>query len=135
MQYIIFIAAVLVLGGMVIYLKVEVERLRRENRLACMRENSMQERIASLKEQVHTISLDRDAMEYRARSTTDYRVMVRDTKITALEKKLEAIEKKHKAELESKDLEIRNQTMMINTFKKQIDRLSGMSELNKEAGT
>lgn len=128
MQHIIFIAAVLVLGGMVIYLKVEVERLRRENRLACMRENYTQERL-------HNVLIERNEIEYREKSRADHQVMVREEKITALEGKLAAIERKHKAELESKDLEIRNQTMMINTFKKQIDRLSGMSELNKEAGT
>lgn len=127
MEYIIFIAAILLLGGSVIYLKVETERLRRENRQVCMRESSMQD---WLREAL----IERNGIEYREKSRADHQVMVREEKIAALEDKITAIEHKHKAELDAKDMEIRNQTMMITTFKKQIDRLSGMSELDKGDG-
>lgn len=123
----IYAAALVILGSFVIYLKMEAERLRRENRQACMRETLMQN-------QLNAISNERNSIEYREKSRADHQVMVREEKIAALEGKIAAIERKHKAEIENKDIEIRNQAMMINTFKKQIDRLSGMSELNKEAG-
>lgn len=119
-------ATLILMGGIIVYLKVENNRLIRENRQACSRETESIRRIHDLREQLF-------ALENREKARDSHHRMMRDERIEALEAKMEDLHIKHMEELERKDAELRNKEMLIATFKKQIDRLSGWEEIEKGA--
>ena len=119
-------ATLILMGGIIVYLKVENNRLLRENRQACSRESESLRRIHDLREQLF-------ALENREKARCSHRRMMRDERIEALEAEMKKLQAKHNEELERKDAELRNKEMLIATFKKQIDRLSGWEEIEKGA--
>lgn len=119
-------ATLILMGGIIVYLKVENNRLIRENRQACSRESESIRRIHDLREQLF-------ALENREKARDSHHQMMRDERIDALKAEMEALHEKHREELEQKQAELRNKEMLIATFKKQIDRLSGWEEIEKGA--
>ena len=117
-------ATLILMGGIIVYLKVENNRLLRENRQACVRESESLRRINELREQLF-------ALENREKARGSHRRMMRDERIEALEAEMKNLQAKHNEELERKDAELRNKEILIATFKKQIDRLSGWEEIEK----
>ena len=118
--------SLILMGGIIVYLKVENNRLIRENRQACRREDDANRRAQDFREQLF-------ALENREKARGSHRRMMRDERIEALEAEMKNLQAKHNEELERKDAELRNKEMLIATFKKQIDRLSGWEELEKGA--
>ena len=118
--------SLILMGGIIVYLKVENNRLIRENRQACRREDDANRRAQDFREQLF-------AIENREKARDSHHRMMRDERIEALEAKMEDLHIKHMEELERKDAELRNKEMLIATFKKQIDRLSGWEEIEKGA--
>lgn len=119
-------ATLILMGGIILYLKVENNRLIRENRQACSREVESIRRVHDLRDQLY-------ALENREKAKDSHQLMMRNERIAALKAEMEALHAKHNEELEQKNAELRNKEMLIATFKKQIDRLSGWEEIEKGA--
>lgn len=124
--YIVIIGIVIIFGFAVSFFAIENERLKRENRQACLRESLV-------RNQLDTASREMESIGFREKSRADHQVMLREEKIAELERIIEKMEKAHRKELDEKDAEIRNNERTINIFKKQIDRLSGFDALEKAA--